>query len=151
MQLHFQPASLNENQLTVLIERFVRVSRSRFRWHGNLASSTCRQSVILRTLPSEAYDDPLIGPDKTWRGSAPVVLRTGIGRARFAPYRYARSNLGNRGGLLCISRGTLGTSQTRPVNPQLLHFVDERRALHAKLVGGALGAADYPTDLLKRL
>jgi hypothetical protein len=33
MQLHFQPASLNENQLTVLIEGFVRVSRSRFRWH----------------------------------------------------------------------------------------------------------------------
>jgi hypothetical protein len=73
--LHFQPASLNENQLTVLIERFVRVSRSRFRWHGNLASSTCRQSVILR---SEAYDEPLIGPDKTWSGSAPVVLRTGL-------------------------------------------------------------------------
>ena len=87
MQLHFQLASLKENQLTVLIERFVRVSRSRFRWHGILASSTCRQSVILRTLRSEAYDEPLIGPDKTWSGRAPVVLRTGLAGRDSRPTR----------------------------------------------------------------
>ena len=40
---------------------------------------------------------------------------------------------------------------TRPANPELLHFVDEGSALHAKFNGSTLWAAHYPTDSVERL
>src|SRR5258705_3248556 len=38
----------------------------------------------------------------------------------------------------------------RAGDPQLLHAVNQRRALHAELGGGALRAADHPPDRLQR-
>ena len=38
-----------------------------------------------------------------------------------------------------------------PVNPQLLHLVDQRRALQSQFGGRAFRAAEHPTNLLKRL
>src|SRR5216684_3496930 len=41
--------------------------------------------------------------------------------------------------------------ETRPGNPQLLHLVDQRRALQAKFGGCPFRAPDHPTDSFKRV
>ena len=45
----------------------------------------------------------------------------------------------------------LAAVRTRPANPELLHFMDQCSALHAKFNGSTLWATHYPTDSVERL
>src|ERR1700751_4154505 len=116
--------------------------------------SKCRQLLIEDLLPhphsdASTFRSPLAHID--WKATALLLLRKDdmrdadmhVGSDR----RTQRAQLRKRGSDCCCVRyyNILAAVRTRPANAELLHFVDQCSALHAKFSSSTLWAAHYPT------